>query len=107
MVTSGRAKRSTTASRATWSMTTVSACASKVVAATVSRPGSPGPAPTKATRPGRAEVEDAERRLTVCSPVTLDWTTGGWKTVGWKTAHWTTVRWTTVLWTTVLWTTAP
>ena len=50
--TPGRQWRATTSSRLTWSMTTTSAAARYSTARTVSRPGSPGPAPTKATRPG-------------------------------------------------------
>src|SRR5664279_712654 len=50
--TSGRLWLATNSSRLTWSMTTTSASARYSTARTVIRPGSPGPAPTKATRPG-------------------------------------------------------
>ena len=68
--TSGRHQRSTTASRATWSMTTASARASSSPARTVSRPGSPGPAPTKTTRAGTRGMDGVVERvgLTVHAP---------------------------------------
>ena len=57
----GGTSAATTASRATWSMTTASAAASSSPARTVSRPGSPGPAPTNddaGRDPGGGRVDE-------------------------------------------------
>jgi hypothetical protein len=59
----GAHHRSTTSCRATWSMTTASAAASSSLARTVSSPGSPGPAPTKATWAGVRGVEGEVERV--------------------------------------------